>query len=334
MFTGLPPEVSDQAPQGFMGRAFVHSYAYELGLPPDLRDWSDEHLLRAIARRGEDFSGNLIVGQESAERWQKWKVEQISRKAYPALAVSALRGQPVGSSAGGEQPKFGAFVEGCHYLVKFSGASDSLLDERWRDLLVCEQTALTILRKAEIDTMEAKLHSRGGAFFLEIPRFDRIGERGRRSVLSLAAVDLYHFGYHDNWAMTAERLENAHLMSPMEARKLKFLDAFSRLIGDTDRHFHNIVLFPRDTKNQWKTDYRLAPAFDKLPMLFAPVAGQIPDREFTMPAPSAAVLEVWDQACVIALEFWHLVSETKMISASFRKVANRCLKVIRAGMGT
>jgi hypothetical protein len=37
-------------PQGFLGRAYAHQHATGLGLPPDVRHWSDTGALRAKQR--------------------------------------------------------------------------------------------------------------------------------------------------------------------------------------------------------------------------------------------------------------------------------------------
>ena len=66
---GLPIELVDARPSGFLGRHFAATHA-DLRLPPRLTDWSDHHILIAMSRRGEDLPGNLIVGEESFARWQ------------------------------------------------------------------------------------------------------------------------------------------------------------------------------------------------------------------------------------------------------------------------
>jgi hypothetical protein len=66
---GLPAEVGDASPSGFLGRHFAAHHA-DLRLPLILSDWSDYHILLAVSRRGEDLPGNLIVGEESFARWQ------------------------------------------------------------------------------------------------------------------------------------------------------------------------------------------------------------------------------------------------------------------------
>src|SRR6202162_355870 len=67
---GLPAELADARPSGFLGRHFAAVHA-DLRLPPRLSDWSDHHILLAMSRRGEDLPGNLIVGEESFARWKE-----------------------------------------------------------------------------------------------------------------------------------------------------------------------------------------------------------------------------------------------------------------------
>ena len=66
---GLPIELTDARPSGFLGRHCAAAHA-DLRLPARLMDWSDHHVLLAMSRRGEDAPGNLLVGDESFARWQ------------------------------------------------------------------------------------------------------------------------------------------------------------------------------------------------------------------------------------------------------------------------
>src|SRR5215510_11048690 len=61
LFTGLPPVLADMAPQGYLGQGFPTRFP-ELQLPPRITDWSDDHRLMALARRGEDCVSDTIVG--------------------------------------------------------------------------------------------------------------------------------------------------------------------------------------------------------------------------------------------------------------------------------
>src|SRR5215471_7453598 len=137
VFAGLPAELVDARPSGFLGRHFAAAHT-DLRLPPRLSDWSDHHILLAMSRRGEDLPGNLIVGEESFARWQELEPVSRSRDDYPALAEATIAGHPPGSSAGGERPKFGALVGTQHRLLKFAGRggiSDAVA-RRWCDLLI------------------------------------------------------------------------------------------------------------------------------------------------------------------------------------------------------
>ncbi|HEX5340792.1 MAG TPA: transcriptional regulator, partial [Gammaproteobacteria bacterium] len=134
LYAGLPPVVTDMAPQGFLGRRFAETHA-DLAVPQRLQDWNDDHRLIATARRGEDGPGNLILGEESLHRFLDSNPATISRQDYPAQARAAAEGG--GSSAGGEQPKFTAQVDTRHLIVKFTAGDASPSDLRWRDLLVC-----------------------------------------------------------------------------------------------------------------------------------------------------------------------------------------------------
>src|ERR1700730_16710042 len=143
---GLPTELADARPSGFLGRYFAASHP-DLRLPPRLADWSDHHILIAMSRRGEDLPGNLIVGEESFARWQVLEGVDAARNDYPALANATTAGHPPSSSAGGERPKFGVLVDGRHMLVKFAarGGATDVVARRWCDLLVLEALALSVV---------------------------------------------------------------------------------------------------------------------------------------------------------------------------------------------
>ena len=136
VMSGLPAELADARPSGFLGRHFAAVHA-DLRLPPRLSDWSDHHILLAMSRRGEDLPGNLLVGEESFARWQGTEPVSRCRDDYPALAEATIAGHPPGSSAGGERPKFGALVGNQHMLVKFSGRGGigDMAARRWCDLV-------------------------------------------------------------------------------------------------------------------------------------------------------------------------------------------------------
>ena len=184
LFAGLPPFAWDMSPQGYIGRNFSRRYP-ELDLPPRVSDWNDDQRRFALARRGEDCVGNLIIGDESFNRFLASVPPRVGRDEYPEYARRSLE-EMAGSSAGGEQPKFAVYSEGRHVLVKVASGEAGHATQRWKDLLVCERIALELLRAAGVPAAVAHLFNIQGARFLEVERFDRVGERGtQRAVIPL-----------------------------------------------------------------------------------------------------------------------------------------------------
>ncbi|MDD2712215.1 MAG: type II toxin-antitoxin system HipA family toxin YjjJ [Simplicispira sp.] len=345
----LPWFLADMRPQGFMGRNFAHTHP-ELALPNDTRYWSDDDVLRALALCGEDLPGNLVVGSASLERFFAL-AEQLPRAAseadYPQLAQRALQGTLPGSSAGGEQPKFccvtgtgaGAGTQGGRsVIVKFSSAGTSPADERTRDLLLCEHLALQVLGDAGLPAARTQAFVRAGRVFLESERFDRHSPwqpdaaglpPGRIGMVSLLVYDAQYVGEMDTWAATALRMEARGLLLPEDARTLRLLDAYGRLIGNTDRHYGNISLVLVDD------DWRLSPTYDMLPMLYMPIAGELVAQDLAVQqmVPTAAMLDVWPQAQALALAFWQVVAQEARISGGFREIAQGHAQALAAVLG-
>lgn len=314
---GLPPVVHDMAPAGYLGRRFAAGHP-DLGLPPRVQDWNDDQRLIAVARRGEDCPGDLILGEESLERFLSWRPVEVSQDDYPRLAAESAVGG-TGSSAAGEQPKFSAFRGGRHHLVKFTPGDGSPSDTRWRNLLACEALALTILNAHGVSAATADVVDKGTQRFLEVLRFDRAGQRGRRGVLTLGPLDDDLFGKRDSWSEAASRLHSARLLSASDVRQVRLLEAFSMLIANGDRHFGNISFFGNGL--QGRPALRLAPAYDVLPMDAAPQAGVLPDLPQQMPGPRAKLLDVWEEAAGLAGEYWQHVAGDARVSDAFRRMA-------------
>jgi hypothetical protein len=192
--------IEDMRPGGFVGRAFVQRLSLDLGLPDWLTGWKDDDTLVALSRRGENTVGDLIVGDESIMRYLRSvsTTAPVEAASYPDLANAALAGDPPGSSAGGEQPKFTALVKRGdsfqHVLVKFSPLVSTPQGQRWSDLLVCEHIALGALEMFGIPAVFSAIHQLGGRSFLEVKRFDRVGLCGRSPAASLTVVDAEFVG--------------------------------------------------------------------------------------------------------------------------------------------
>jgi len=339
MFKFLPWFIQDMRPDGFAGRAFAHRQHLDLRIPPRLQDWNMDDVLVALARRGEDCMGNLVVGEESLVRYLRLareaalpiKSEEIYSE-YPRMARKAMAGDPAGSSAGGEQPKFAAVIEDGHIqhvLVKFSQATNTPEGERWADLLVCEHLALEIIREAGFNAAQSRILQLENRTFLEVHRFDRSGRFGRLPMNSLGVIDDEFFGRRDNWIAMANRLESTKMVSPTDASTLRWLSVFGDLIANTDQHFGNVTLVPRELNCKV---FILAPAYDVLPMYYRPKDGEPTFPEFNSQVP--AISSEWVNAHRYALLFWERASADLRISERFRGIcsANRiALEMIGEG---
>ncbi len=325
---GLPWFLDDMRPQGFMGRTFAHAHpALQLGHDP--RHWSDDDVLRAMTLYGDDLPGNLIMGEAAFQRFHTLpaRASRVASSAdYPLLAEQAMRGTHPGSSAGGEQPKFCTITAGRHVIVKFSPAGSAPADQRMRDLLVCEHLALRTLAQAGLPAAPTQLFMGAGRVFLESERFDRtplaadaqgrdLG--GRIGMVSLQVYNAEYVGEIDNWAATANRMAARHLLTQADARTLRLLEAYGQLIANTDRHYGNISLVLQDD------DWALSPTYDMLPMLYAPVSGELVPRDFASrpQQPTAATLGEWGEAQRLARVFWQAAATDERVSADFRAIA-------------
>lgn len=314
-FEGLPPFVHEMAPAGYLGHRFARRHA-DLDLPASLQDWSDRHRLIAVARRGEDAAGNLVVGEEAMDRYLALEQKTTPRGDYPELAEATGR-IGAGSSAAGEQPKFAAFDGRRHLLVKFTAGDGSDSELRWRDLFVCEALASVTLAANGVPAAPAEVVDRGSRRFLEIERFDRTAT-GRRGILSLGVIEDEYFGRRDNWSDAAGRFEEARMLSSEDRERIKLLEAFAILIANGDRHFGNVSFICDELRPQ--AGLELAPVYDMLPMDTAPSAGVLPDLPERLPKPRARHLDVWGQAESLAREFWERVHAESRITSSFRRM--------------
>jgi hypothetical protein len=322
VYEGLPPALVDMAPQGYLGRGFPQRFP-EMRLPQRINDWTDDHRVIALARRGEDCVGNLVIGSESLERFLRRTQVEVDQGQYPAMA-RASAGELVGSSAGGERPKFGAFRGGRHVLVKFQPLDGDGAARRWRDLLWCEWKALETVASAGRPAARASLLEVDGWSFLEVERFDRVGQRGRRAVLSLAALNNEYLGGPSTWTDAAPGLRQPPLQLPREdADCLRWLDVFGQLIGNSDRHFGNVGFFELDDGT-----IRLAPAYDMLPMNLAP-SGEVVSPRVPDPDPAnAGTLDVWPDAARWAVRYWGEVEKNGELETDVRDYARRSLSAV------
>ena len=325
-WNGLPYPCHDMRPQGYMGRQFARAEHRRLGVPADPNAWSDDDVLVVLSRSGIDASGSLILGDLAVEQWTAARLTSPAllkpremASAYPALADAAVAAGVPGSSAAGEFPKFTALREfggsrTPHVIVKFSGADGSAAVTRWSDLLVCEHLALEAAATMPgIESARSRIIQAAGRTFLEVERFDRHDRFGRSRLSSLETLNGALLGaMTTEWPALAERLAALSLLSAEDVERVRHLWWYGRLIANTDMHLGNLGFRPAGI-------LRLAPTYDMVPMLYAPLAGgEVPPRTFEPLLPLPAQRPVWLTACSAAIAFWSVAAGDLRISEGFR----------------
>jgi hypothetical protein len=331
---GLPYPMYDMRPQGYLGRNFALRASSDLNVSDDPEEWGDDDITYVLSRRGSDTSGNLIIGDDAYRLWLETVMrpesalmedEQATEYARMATEVTSLVGG--GSSAGGEFPKFTAkrlLADRItpHVIVKFSGADASTPVQRWSDLLVCEHLALLALSQhSQLSTAFSRILSSSGRTFLEVERFDRIGEHGRTPMLSLFSLDAAFIGMGKaDWPIIADKLLKLGFISASVQREIEVLWWFGKLIGNTDMHLGNLS-FTFDWDAKQFESLALSPAYDMLPMMYSPLSGgEIPERQFIPQLPLPREADSWNEAHKVAQEFWLMASVDERISRSFRAI--------------
>ncbi|MCU6502540.1 type II toxin-antitoxin system HipA family toxin YjjJ [Rugamonas sp. A1-17] len=336
VFKGMPFFTRDLRPQGFLGRT-EPGRNRDLDLPDNILYWSDEQVLKYISRRSEHAAGDLILGNESCARCiESFSVQErqaipAEERAvrYPGMAESAMQGEPPGSSAGGEQPKFTAVIrredDGVeHVIVKFSPQVNTPSGRRWGDLLICEHLALQVLARNDIAAAKTAILESESRVFLEVVRFDRVGLRGRLPMATFSALDGDLGMMDQNWTAVARELGRLGELSGKDILTVEILDLFGSLIGNTDKHHGNIAV-------SWTFErkHRLLAAYDMLPMLYRPNAhGEIIEREWLPVYMGRVELRHLSKCYDMALQFWEDVVNDPRISEDFKGVAARHVKAI------
>ncbi len=327
----FPFFLGELRPQGFIGRAVGLALSATLNLPPDPRGWGDDDTLIYLQAEADAAPGNLIVGDQPLARHNRRLIEGPSALPledysvrYPEIASATASPGAPGSSLEGEQPKFllnhrdGDST--APVLVKYTDRLSTATGRRWADLLAAEAQALSILHKNGESPATPRLLDAGERRFLESQRYDRIGTHGRRGVVSLRALHAAFDGPDAiQWPAAASHLHARGLIDAAALRSVRLRHAFGQLIGNSDMHFGNLAFWFDDT-----LPFRLAPAYDMLPMQWAPMTGNAtPSPTFTPPPPLPNEREIWAEAATWAGEFWRRVAEDEAVSAEFAEIARR-----------
>ncbi|HNX05411.1 MAG TPA: HipA domain-containing protein, partial [Opitutales bacterium] len=291
--------------------------------------WSSDEILIALLSFGADLPGSYMIGRDNMDTFLQTQnasaaaIAEASRAdAYPSLAEEAASGEPPGSSAGGEQPKFTSTVQGetgiRQVLVKFSGERDSPVGLRWADLLVAEHLAAETLAAAGIPAATGTLVEAQNRTFLEVPRFDRVGAWGRRPVATLEALDAGLVGSGAAlWGEAIPALLEQGFVGKAEALCLETAHQFGLLIGNDDMHLGNLAFHLAP-----ELPLRPAPIYDMLPMQYRPgTQGDLPSHPVRVPPARPEDRDARNRALPLAREYWHRLAKDPRPSEDFRRIA-------------
>ncbi len=328
-YDDLPWFLMTLRPQGYLGREFVHQLGDAINAPRDLRLWQADEILLALLGHGANLPGDLALGDRALDKATRLaasnKITSAERPiVYSQGAKYADRNGAAESSAAGEQPKFisilalaGELLE--EVIVKFARLDhDNAAARRWGNLLLCEEQALRLLSEHDISSARTEILDVDDWRFLQSTRFDRTPQGGRIGIVPLDALDAaYSGGVGKPWLPAATELHRQGFIDVGDLERIRMLDAFGQLIGNTDMHGGNLSFFTDlDTHV-----VRLAPVYDMLPMHYRPnEGGSVRDEPFNLPVPDLAAREIWSRATMLAIEFWRRTGEDTRIGENFRKL--------------
>ena len=302
----LPWLFRDMCPSGYLGAKFAAEFP-ELSLPSQPNLWGPEHCLRALTQRGEDLTGNLLVGEASLERYRA----RPRQDAGVFEQLDAAQEHSAVSSVGGDRPKFAlnglAISPGdrvVDVLVKFSPPLTTPVGWRWRNLLIAEQLIQETLRQFGVPAAESLPAQQFDRRLNFIVRFER-SPLGRIGAATFAWLAVSRGEAELNAPAVAASLARDGLLGSEDAALVDRLHAFSAAIGNTDAHLGNYgLLFDAQGRA------RLAPSYDVSPMLFAPRFDEIPSAVRPRTQPIREDVRPWVEALLGR-------AETSLLDADF-----------------
>lgn len=270
----LPWVFWDMCPAGYLGRQLQRRLP-ELGLQPDPARWSAEDALRVLSTHGQDVSGNLILGDESVERFRAWQFDNRDAVAQVERILGEVFEPGDDSSLGGERPKLvGYRANGEGYFVKFSPVVTTSLGRRWADLLEVEALCARVLRDQGLSATQVWTSDTPRRRLLHVERYDRLRNRGRAGATTLYWYAMERLGDVSVpvTVVLDALIADGHL-APAAVDVAARAQAFSEAIGNTDTHLGNYGLVFDEAGRA-----ELAPFYDVLPMALAPRHDELPDE--------------------------------------------------------
>ena len=324
----LPWWLSTLRPQGFLGRQFTQ---LRPDFAPDPDQWTLAQVLYIAANHVNDPPGAFSIGTQGDGLVDSGRARSpislaLRGDAFDAMADAMVGGLPVGSSAGGEQPKFIALVEGDlkgdsegqRVIVKYSPLRGTPFGERWHDLLLLEHLANDVLRDSGMASAQTQLVHTARRTYLQSIRFDRIGVAGKRHVVAAAAVhDEFVKAPRRHWVATAQALVAQKLLTPEHLNDVARTYLFGQFIANTDMHFGNLSFFVDDVTQPVFTP---TPVYDMLPMKWRPSIHDgsldVTPVQAPMPLVGFEAQAEWAKAC--ALRYWARASNLPDLSTDLR----------------
>lgn len=318
-FSGLPYFLDDLVPRGFLAEiALTQIQRLDSRVSLAAASWTLNQLLYFLTHFGHDLPSQFVFGKYMTEKALYADQPIVREGDYGRITQNLAASDLALGFLGGNQPKFACFDGQQHLMVKFSPKLDALnpVAMRYKDLLVCEFLALQTLEQVGIEVSQAKLvHS--DRLYLQLKRFDRVGLKGRRGVISLAAIERQYIGKKQNWALTADELWRLGVIDEQARDKIHFLYAFGALIGNNDMHLANLSFFFDGFKVQG-----LAPIYDMLPMVLMPKQGELLDPKWQAPVLLDVDYKIAAQAKELSKHYIKRVFENYLISYDTKKLFN------------
>jgi HipA-like C-terminal domain len=328
----LPWFLRPLQPQGFLGRMYKQ---LRPDFPDDPATWTAAQTLYLAINHITHPPGAITIGSQTQLTVPFAPVEATSRLLYyDATAVNIGKTLPAQSSAGGEQPKFLAEINGDdaafqHLIVKFSPPHNTPFGQRWRQLLHLEKLAHNTLSAQGIAVAKTNIVESQTRTYLESQRFDRIGIEGKRHVVAIDALhDEFVGGSRHNWVHTCEQLVIKKMLPAEILSQVATIYAFGQYIGNTDMHFGNLSFFVDDVV---KPKIRLAPVYDMLPMMWRPGihTGELDATPVRDQPQVIGYAKEYAEARQWAAQFWQRAMELGALDDALRRAAAASLARIR-----
>jgi hypothetical protein len=134
-------------------------------------------------------------------------------------------------------------------------------------------------------------------------------------MISLLAIDAEFVGLAQSWSKVAQQMQQQKLISSEDERVCFWSELYGHWIGNTDMHLGNLSMTVTEH------GFKLLPAYDMLPMIYAPVRGEIVKRNFILPVRPMQQADLWQSSGEVALGFWEIVAADKRVSKEFRQIA-------------